>query len=107
MDVTKRYYQTQLDFVVAGEYPEYLILVWDDIEIHFFSFPGLKREENYGQVYIRTNNIDRLYHSLLDKKVKIHPNGHLEMKPWGQREFSLLDPDKNLLTFGESVRVEL
>jgi hypothetical protein len=25
----------------------------------------------------------------------------LETKPWGQREFSLLDPDNNLLTFGE------
>jgi hypothetical protein len=27
----------------------------------------------------------------------------LATKPWGQREFSLLDPDHNLLTFGETV----
>jgi hypothetical protein len=25
----------------------------------------------------------------------------LENKPWQQREFSLLDPDNNLLTFGQ------
>jgi len=28
----------------------------------------------------------------LDNKTAIHPNGHLETKSWGQREFSLLDP---------------
>lgn len=33
--------------------------------------------------------------------VTVHPNGHLQTKPWGQREFALLDPDNNLLTFGQ------
>jgi hypothetical protein len=33
----------------------------------------------------------------------MHPNGYLETKPWGQKEFSLLDPDNNLLTFGQSI----
>ena len=37
------------------------------------------------------------------KKTKIHPNGSLTTKPWGQKEFSLLDPDNNLLTFGQSI----
>jgi hypothetical protein len=27
----------------------------------------------------------------------------MEIKPWGQKEFSLLDPDNNLLTFGEAI----
>jgi hypothetical protein len=27
----------------------------------------------------------------------------MEIKPWGQIEFSLLDPDHNLLTFGQTV----
>jgi len=40
----------------------------------------------------------------MDNKVEIHPNGHLEMKPWGQKEFALLDPDNNLLTFGERIK---
>jgi len=25
------------------------------------------------------------------------------MKPWGQKEFALLDPDHNLLTFGQAI----
>jgi uncharacterized glyoxalase superfamily protein PhnB len=47
-------------------------------------------------------DIDALYQSFLQKGIRIHPNDPLQQKPWGQREFSLLDPDNNLLTFGES-----
>jgi hypothetical protein len=75
----------------------------DSIQIHFFEFKELDPKENYGQVYIRTDNIDKYYQSLLDKKTSIHPNGQLEIKPWKQKEFSILDPDKNLLTFGQSM----
>jgi hypothetical protein len=60
-------------------------------------------KDNYGQVYIRTDDIDKLYQTLLDNKVTIHPNGHLATKPWGQKEFALLDPDHNLLTFGQAL----
>ena len=41
--------------------------------------------------------------SFLYQKISIHPNGPLEIKPWGQKEFSLLDPDGNLLTFGQRI----
>jgi hypothetical protein len=75
----------------------------DHVQIHFFEFKNLDPNENYGQVYIRTTRIENLYQTLLDNKVAIHPNGLLEAKPWGQKEFSLLDPDNNLLTFGESL----
>ena len=75
----------------------------DNIQIHFFEFKDLNPKDNYGQVYIRTNTIDKLYQSFLDKKLSIHPNGKLEKKSWGQKEFSMLDPNNNLLTFGESI----
>ncbi|ULT27166.1 hypothetical protein KUH03_10560 [Sphingobacterium sp. E70] len=52
-------------------------------------------------IYIRTDDIDELYQSFLARNIAIHPNGKLETKPWGQREFSILDPDSNLLTFGQ------
>ena len=100
---TKDYYLNTLKFEELGDYGDYLIVGKDKIEIHFFQFKELDPKENYGQVYIRTNDIDQLYQKLLEKKVSIHPNGHLEIKSWGQREFSLLDPDNNLLTFGQSI----
>ena len=43
------------------------------------------------------------HRSMLDNEIEIHPNGALQNKPWGQKEFALLDPDSNLLTFGQSV----
>ena len=75
----------------------------ENIEIHFFEFKELDPQENYGMVYIRTDNIDSLYNFMIENKIEIHPNGHLENKPWGQREFALLDPNNNLLTFGQSI----
>jgi hypothetical protein len=63
----------------------------------------LNPPENYGQVYIRVEQIESLYANFLANKVIIHPNSPLEIKSWGQKEFALLDPDNNLLTFGEEL----
>ena len=102
---TEQYYTEKLGFQNVGtaDYDGYLILEKDNIEIHFFEFKTLNPTENYGQVYIRTNDIDSLFQAFLAKNVSIHPAGHLQQKPWGQKEFSLLDPDHNLLTFGQNV----
>ena len=104
-EITKKFYLNKLGFSVFGsnDYDGYLMLEKEGIQIHFFEHKTLNPKENYGQVYIRTNAISNLYQTFLDNKVFIHPNGHLEQKHWGQKEFSLLDPDSNLLTFGESI----
>jgi hypothetical protein len=101
--LTKEFYLNQLSFELISDYGDYILLKKDEIEIHFFEFNSLDPLENYGQVYIRVIDIDKLYKSLLDKSIAIHPNGHLEVKPWRQKEFSLLDPDNNLLTFGQAI----
>lgn len=103
--VTRNFYLNKLGFREFGsaDYEGYLMVERDNIQIHFFEFRELHPKENYGQVYIRTNAIDELYQLMLDHEVSIHPNGTLQTKPWGQREFALLDPDHNLLTFGETV----
>ena len=102
---TKKYYIDKLGFEHLGsdDFPDYLMLTKDQIEIHFFLYADIDPRENYGMVYIRMSDIDAFYQTLLDAKVEIHPNGSLQTKPWGQREFSLLDPDCNLMTFGEGV----
>lgn len=102
---TKDFYINSLGFQEFGsaDFDGYLMLQKDNIQIHFFEFKALDPKENYGQVYIRTNDIDKFYRSLLDKGASIHPNGQIAIKPWGQKEFSLLDPDNNLLTFGQSL----
>jgi len=103
--VTRDFYLNKLGFKEFGsaDFEGYLMVEKDAIQIHFFEFKDLNPEENYGQIYIRTNAIDNLYQTFLDAKVWIHPNGQLENKPWHQREFSLLDPNNNLLTFGQNL----
>ena len=100
---TRDFYLSKLDFQEFGsaDFDGYLMVQKDTIQIHFFEFKELDPKENYGQVYIRTDDIDKLYQSFLAKKISIHPNGQLKTQPWGQKEFSILDPDNNLLTFGQ------
>ncbi|MDZ7613807.1 MAG: VOC family protein [Flavobacteriaceae bacterium] len=80
--ITKDYYIKKLGFKYIGsdDFDEYLIVEKDNLQLHFFLYKDLNPKENYGQVYIRTNDVDGLYQSMLDNKVDIHPNGHLENK---------------------------
>lgn len=101
--LTTTFYNQQLGFQIEGDYPDYVVFTIQNQEIHFFLYPDLDVHVNYGQVYIRTDDIQCLYESLMINNVAIHPNGSLSLKPWGQKEFSILDPDNNLLTFGQRV----
>jgi len=102
---TMDFYLSKLGFKEFGtkDYDGYLMIEKDSIQIHFFEFAALDPKENYGQIYIRTDDIDKLYQEMLDRKLSIHPAAPLQVKPWGQKEFSMLDPDNNLLTFGQSL----
>jgi hypothetical protein len=103
--ITQEFYINKMGFSVFGstDYEGYLMIEKDNIQIHFFEFKGLDPKTNYGQVYIRTDKIEEYYKFLLEKETAIHPNGKLEIKLWEQKEFSVLDPDNNLLTFGQQV----
>lgn len=102
--ITRDFYLNTLGFRDIGiaDFEGYLMVEKDQIQLHFFEFKALDPKENYGQVYIRTNTIAEWYQLALDKKVEIPEAGHLQTKPWLQKEFSLLDPDHNLLTFGQN-----
>ncbi|HUG22839.1 bleomycin resistance protein [Piscinibacter sp.] len=41
-------------------------------------------------------------HALCASHAIVHPNAPLESKPWGTKEFAILDPDGNLVTFHEN-----
>ena len=102
---TKEFYINKLGFNEFGsaDYDGYLMVEKDNIQIHFFEFKELIPTENYGQVYIRTSEIEKLYQLALDEKLSLPKAGHLQVKPWRMKEFSLLDPDSNLLTFGQTL----
>jgi len=82
----------------------YAILTRGAIELHFFPHPGLKPEECYSGCYVRTNGVDGLHLEFLASNLPekgIPRLERVEDKPWGMREFAILDNDGNLLKFGE------
>lgn len=98
---TRAFYESLGFTAVNDSFPDYLMMKREQVEIHFFHFPKLNPAENYGMVYIRVSDAAALYHAFVAKNLPIHEAGHLEDKPWKQREFAMLDPDTNLLTFGQ------
>ncbi len=96
-------YFEKLNFSLVSDYGNYLILKSNAQEIHFFEYPELDPANSDFMLYLRVQNIEDFYKNLNAEKVEIHPNGTLEIKPWNQKEFSLLDPNGTLLTFGENV----
>lgn len=100
---TLSFYES-LGFVLNSDYGDYCIISKDDFEIHLFSFNDLNPMKSDFMIYVRLENeIDGFYKKLMDNNIEIHPNGKLEVKPWNQIEFSIIDPNGTLLTFGQSI----
>ena len=73
----------------------------DAVQIHFWPCVERHISENTScRVYVE--GVDELFAEFQSQGV-IHPNAPLETKPWGSREFGVLDPDGNLITFAERV----
>ncbi len=97
-------YYTDLGFEFVSDYDQYLIAKYNNSELHFFEYKDLDPKTSDFMLYLKiSSNIDKFYEHIQFKNIKIHPNGSLETKPWNMREFSLIDPNGTLLTFGEKV----
>lgn len=104
MEQTKKFYIENLYFTLIGEYDkEYLILRKDHAEIHFFLHKDLNTKENYGMCYLKVDGIDEIYENIMKTNARMSVLGQLELKSWGQKEFSIIDNNRNLLTFGQHV----
>jgi hypothetical protein len=104
LNATRTFYEENLGFQkVGGDYPDYLMMRRDLIEIHFFLHVELNELENYGMCYVRVEDIEGLYEEMKRKEANFPKLWKLERKPWNQNEFSLIDKDHNLITFGEGL----
>lgn len=92
-----------LGFELISDYGDYIILNQENVELHFFLFADLIPQKSDFMIYLRIDSaIEDYYSKIQDSGIQIHPNGKLETKPWGQQEFSIIDPNGTLLTFGQS-----
>ncbi len=96
-------FYSKIGFTLLADYGDYLLLSLDTIEIHFFSYPELFPEKSDFMIYLKVDAaIEKIYQEIQNKEIQIHPNGTLEIKPWHQKEFAILDPNGTLLTFGQT-----
>lgn len=76
----------------------------DDVQIFL-----LKKEDKLlateTSLRIGVDRIEQLYEEIKAKEEKlIHPEGKLETKPWGMKEFVVIDPMGVCLTFCEPIK---
>ncbi len=106
MDETLAFYD-RLGFRVRarfGEYGgEYASVVRGDLELHFFEHPEIDPLTTYGGCYLRVMDVDALYAELQGENLE--RMSKLEDKPWGLREFAVVDPSGNLLRMGQPLDV--
>ena len=108
LDATAAFYG-RLGFEVAGRYPapdDYLILRGHGLELHFFAFPEHETARSYAGAYVRLAEVDGLHARFGRAGLPRSGIPRLvppEDKPWGMREFVVVDPDGSLLRIGTPV----
>jgi catechol 2,3-dioxygenase-like lactoylglutathione lyase family enzyme len=100
IEASAAWYRDNLGFEVVHTEDEYGIVERDGIGVHFWGPSGIEPRESMTMYRIRVSGIDELYEHCRGRGI-VHPNGPLEAKPWGAREFAVLDGDGNQLTFFE------
>ena len=98
---TVAFYREQLGFsVLYAEQDAYGVVMRGSVSLHFWACKDRHIAENTS-CRVRVDGIDALYADCLARAI-VHPNAPLAAKPWGAREFAIVDPDGNLVTFAET-----
>lgn len=94
-----KFYESKLEFSLKRKYPDILLLEKDGLELHLWLCDNPEIPRN-SSAYFHVVGIEEWY-EYCERKGVVHPNAHLEDKPWGMKEFYAVDPDNNLLKFGQ------
>ncbi|WP_341909154.1 VOC family protein [Ferrovibrio terrae] len=102
LDRTAAFYR-RLGFERQNRYPDYLVVVRDDFELHFADCSGaapilLDPKNSVSACYFRCSDADILHREW--QPLGLPRFSAIEGKPWGLREFHFVDPDGNLIRVG-------
>jgi catechol 2,3-dioxygenase-like lactoylglutathione lyase family enzyme len=106
LDETIRFYaDIGFDLVRRYDLHGYVILSRDAgaIELHFFKMGVINPTESYSGCYIRVPDADAMHRAFSAMELPDEGIPRLtavEDKPWGMREFALVDPNGNLIRVG-------
>jgi catechol 2,3-dioxygenase-like lactoylglutathione lyase family enzyme len=101
IEKTIAFYREKLGFELAFQYPDYAGLRYGPVEVHFWhcedpAIPGVS------SCRIHVRGVDAIY-AQARKQGVVHPNGPLEDKPWGLRQFTALDLWGNAIVFAQAL----
>ena len=95
------FYTQKLGFTELFDYGDYAGIQRDEFELHLWECNDKYLAENTA-CRVETTDIEAFYAECLAAGV-VHPNGALETKPWGLKEFVILDLDGNgIFLFAEA-----
>ena len=100
VEASAAWYRDRLAFEIFHTESDYGIVGRGEAWVHFWGPSGIPPEKSDTMFRVGVRGIDSLYEHCQAERI-VHPNGLLEEKPWGFREFSVTDHDGNLLTFFE------
>lgn len=91
----------RLGFARIAVHPTVAMVTRDNVDIHFWltSDPAIP---NATGSRANVERVDALYEEFLPMNI-VHPKDPLGDKPWGLREFSILDLYGNVLTFASPI----
>ena len=114
MEKSIDFYRDKLGFVLAFQEGGFAIVRRDAVEIHLWaasdeswrgrggSRPVVSGAESFiagtASCRVEVEGVDEL-HRVLNPLGILHPNAPLRDQWYGMREFGVLDPDRNLITF--------
>ena len=94
------FYRDVLAFELAFDMGDYAGVSRGPVELHLDATAPVTGPVSAS---IDTIGVDALYKQIEPRGV-VKPDERLETKPWGLRQFSVLDPSGNRITFAERVR---
>ena len=116
MEEGVRFYRDILGFTISHQDTGYAVISRDQVQVHLWGATDeswrTRKDgdpiESGAETFlagthscrIEVEGVDEIHQELEPKQV-MHPNAPLESKPWGTREFGVLDPYGNLITFFE------
>jgi uncharacterized glyoxalase superfamily protein PhnB len=109
-DVAKaaEHYETKLGFIKVfahGEPVSYAGVARDGVIIHLSQYDDARTICEQTMLRFKVQNVDALYEDIKARGA-VHPNGALETKPWGTREFAVIDLDGVCISFFETPETE-
>ena len=106
---TARFYEG-LGFSVASRYqpPDaYLIMRRGGVDLHFFPHPEFDAAGSYAGCYILVSDVDAWFETANRSglpRAGIPRLVDLSDRPWGMREFAVIDPNGSLLRIGSELQ---